>query len=156
MALERISAIAVPPPVHRASHDLPRGSPSAGETVHFALGDAVLDDVFATTADGLSLRLGGLGAMARSLTPGDVLLVRVLATSPRLELALFETPARADGAPTGTPKAMQPDQLAQRQMSWRPPDAGALAQSWRSLVLGQIGQDLRFPMQPSAAAEPPL
>jgi hypothetical protein len=84
----------------------------------------------------MPLRLPGLAAATRGLAPGDVLLVRVLATSPQLELALYEVPSRSPAASVApTPYAMQPDQLAQRRLSWRPPDAAALAHSWRTMVL---------------------
>lgn len=137
MALDRIPAVALPAPARPGSAEVPRLAPSAGETLQITLNSVLLDDVFATTADGLPLRLAGLGHLANQLVSGDVLLVRVLATTPRLELALFETPRRPETPPV-QPQAMQADQLSQRRMNWRPPQAAALAQSWQAMVLGQV------------------
>ena len=137
MTVKRIAAIALPPPVVRLG--APHVGPAAGDTLRLTLGHTFLDEVLATTPDGQPLRLAGLGAAAPHLATGDVLLVRVLSTHPRLELALFDTPGRhADGRGAALPKAMQPDQLAQRQMRWRPPDAAAVAQSWRTMVLSHV------------------
>ncbi len=136
MAIERITAVALPAPVAR--HTAQRPAPQGGDTVRLTVDATLLDDVLATLPDGQTLRLAGLGPHARHLSAGDVLLMRVLANGPRLELALVDTPLRG-AASAGTPalasQAMQPDQLAQRQLSWRPPEAAALAHSWRSMVL---------------------
>src|SRR5690606_28854191 len=132
MAVERITAVALPP--HAARSGLPpRPGPAAGDTLRLTLGQSVLDEILATTPDGQPLRLSGLGAVARSLAPGDVLLVRMLSTGARLELALFDTPPRSAASPGGTPPSMHPDQLAQRQLSWQPPEAAALARLWRAM-----------------------
>lgn len=154
MPIHRVPAIALPTPWARG---MPPRAPHPGDTLRLTLNDVLLDDVFATTPDGLPLRLAGLAAMARHLSAGDVLLMRVVATSPRLELAMADpAPTRPAAWSSGAaPQAMQPDQLAQRQMSWRPPAPAALAASWRHLALDQMDNDtarLRWPRLPGPAA----
>lgn len=134
MAIDRVSAVALP--TAWAQRPPSRG-PATGDMLRLTLAETLLDEVLATTQEGQPLRLTGPGASGRGLTAGDVLLVRVLATTPRVELALLDTPARpASGGAATTSPALQPDQLTQRQLSWRPPDAAALARSWRTMVLG--------------------
>jgi hypothetical protein len=159
MALERISAVTWPA-LERNAPEAPRRSPTAGDTLELTLAEALLDEVLATTSDGLPLRLAGLGQLARHLSIGDVLLVRVLATSPRLELALFETPSRPSTATApyaSSSQAMQPDQLSQRQLNWRPPQAAALATSWHTMVLSQVeGEAVSARRATSPPTTPPV
>jgi len=137
VTLERIAAVALPPPAARIGALRP--GPAAGDTLRLTLGPASADEVLATTSDRQPFRLAGLGAAAPQLTTGDVLLVRVLSTHPRLEFALLDVPGRGQPHdPTALPNAMRHDQLAQRRMSWRPPDAAAVAQSWRAMVLDRV------------------
>lgn len=138
MRIDRLGAVAQLLPLMREGR--PQGRPpAAGDTLRLTLGQVARDSVIATTPEGLALRLSGLGAFGRGLAAGDVMLVRVANTWPRLELELFELPQRgsAEDSPSSS-NAMQPDQLAQRRLSWRPPDPAALAHSWRALVLGHV------------------
>lgn len=122
---------------------------------------------------GVPVALGGLVRGSEGLARGDVLLVQVQSTTPRLELDLFDVIARPvaarsalfnplSGAPPqdSLPAAMRSDQLAMRQLTWRLPEPQALATQWRLLVLGAIAQTPRqAPPHAAAAAtfaEPPL
>jgi hypothetical protein len=153
MALERVAAIGVATPVRNPTGTGSR-RPATGETIEFTFEMAAADELIATNAEGVQFKLAGLGSLAADLTAGDVLLMKVLATSPRLELVLFDTAARpgaqarASAVPadrSGMPAfeneqaAMRPDQVAWlRQMVWRPPDTASMATSWRALMLGQL------------------
>lgn len=138
MTLERIAAIALPSPAARMG--APRPGPTAGDTLRLTLGPASADEVLATASDRRPFRLAGLSAAAPHVAAGDVILVRVLSTHPRLEFALLDVPGRQPHDRTASlPDAMRPDQLAHRRMSWRAPDAAAVAQSWRAMVLRRVG-----------------
>jgi hypothetical protein len=173
MALERIAAIGYATPVRNPVGSTGR-RPTMGETIELTFDAAAADELLATTAEGVQLKLAGLGTLGRDLTAGDVLLVKVLATSPRLELALFDTAPRAMNGTAGRTNlyafeteqaAMRPDQVAWlRQVVWRPPDASALAASWRAALLGQLerqatwqgrvpGRDVTM-MSPQTDADP--
>jgi Flagellar hook-length control protein FliK len=154
MALERIAAIGVATPVRNPTGAGSR-QPATGETIEFTFEAAAADELIATNAEGVQFKLAGLGSLAADLTAGDVLLMKVLATTPRLELVLYDTAARP-GAQARTQAlpadrsgmssafeneqaAMRPDQVAWlRQMVWRPPDTATMATSWRTLMLGQL------------------
>lgn len=160
MSLPRITGVSgVPaslpaPASHAQAHRPAPGAdgafrpPTPGETLSLVLGSEA-GSVFATGREGQAVRLtpGAFSseALAPDLTPGDVLLVRVLATTPRLELAPLGPPIRALGA-EATPAllanlaAMQADQAALLRMAWAPPDALALATSWRVGVLAHLRQ----------------
>lgn len=100
----------------------------------------------------VSLAPGAVGSdlLADDLNPGDVLLVKVLSTTPRLSLERLgqATQASAPTSPSlgrnpssnGTSAAMTPDQTAMLRMAWAPPDAASLATSWRVLVLEHLRQ----------------
>ncbi|CAN5143948.1 hypothetical protein BH11PSE9_BH11PSE9_17480 [soil metagenome] len=154
MALERIAAIGYATPARYLPGTTAR-QPAMGETIELRLDAAEAGDLLATTADGLSLKLAGLGTLGRNLVAGDVLLVKVLATTPQLELALFDSSVRpglrpgiaganshqgAGPGPFETEQAaMRPDQVAWlRQVVWRPADTAALASSWRASMLVQL------------------
>lgn len=129
--------------------------PAQGETLRLTLNAA--DGTWsATSQEGQPVRLAatlleheGLGA---DLSPGDVLMVKVLATSPRIELArLGPAPASVSAQAThstaflgtgGPPPAMRPDQVAISRMNWAPPDAEALAVHWQVSVLALIRKAL--------------
>lgn len=114
------------------------------------------------TGQGVPVAIGGLVRGAEGLARGDVLMVQVQATTPRLELGLFEVVARpastlppvfgALPAPPQEPQlaAMRPDQLVLRQLSWRLPEPAALATQWRLLVLAAVAQ----PAPHAASATP--
>ncbi|MGE5451498.1 MAG: flagellar hook-length control protein FliK [Acidobacteriota bacterium] len=100
------------------------------------------EDLIVTTASGAvegSIDPDGL-------SPGDVLLVKVLATSPRLALEKLGQAAQAGAAqafgrplpPPASSAAMAPDQTAMLRMAWAPPDAATLSTSWRVLVLEHL------------------
>lgn len=113
-------------------------SPSLGETLILHAEEGTL---FAIGQEGKPVTLvpGMVDAehLATDLQPGDVLMVKVLATTPRLELARLG--ASASSAPTsfqppgnaGIPASMQPDQAAILRMAWAAPDAATLASHWQ-------------------------
>jgi hypothetical protein len=128
----------------------------AGELLQLAFSETLGDDLLAATADGRSMRLMGIGSLAQQLSEGDVLLVRVLAGSPNLELEVFGTlPRSGASAPqmSGWPTeqaAMRVDQLVMRQIAWQAPDPVALAANWRALVHGRWRSE---GARPASAAE---
>lgn len=155
MAIDRINAVASAQRVLRRG-DEDAGLPGAGETVSLSLEEIDGEHLLATTANGVSLRLTGLSRMTEGLTPGDLLLVRVLATRPALSLSLIDTVirARSDSAPASMqePAAMQADQLALRQLVRQVPDASTLASLWRARVLAGLEQQASVDKgRPSAA-----
>lgn len=137
----------------------PRGDtaprlPQAGATISLVLKEARGDDLLVETGEGIPLRLAGLRHRFSGLTPGDIVLARVLATTPRLQLTLLDAPSgsRAD-EPASSDQADLPalrlDQLALRQINWATRNAGALAAAWRVRVLGALER------HPSVAARLP-
>jgi hypothetical protein len=136
MAVQRINAI-VPASAVRATGPALPGLPAPGGTLHIALDKVLGKDLLGTTSEGLALRLQGLGQLAETLEAGDVLLLRVVSSTPRLELALVETRSPMRGSPDGPvtehmPPAMRADQLALRQLVRPLPDPEQLAHSWQS------------------------
>lgn len=157
MAWDRIAAL---PPAQPFRAGSATRQPVAGEVLELTLDDAAGGEVAATTAEGLSLRLQGLGGMGRSLAAGDVLLMKVVTTSPRLELALFDTALRSGSTPAAFLEAQSPamrvDQLALlRQVAGRPPDANSLAASWRSIMLDAVERRAARGPVPLAEVERP-
>jgi hypothetical protein len=122
----------------------------------FKLGDALeltfdavaADGILATTADGLQVCLSGFGDLAQGLVPGAVLNLRVLAVTPRLELALLDTAVHSGGISSGVAMnaddfiqtaAMRFDQLALAcQVTPALPGAVSIAASWRAIALNQL------------------
>jgi hypothetical protein len=140
MALQRINAI-VPVPLLRALSDAaPFPLPAAGETLQVALDRVAGDELFGTLAEGAPLRLLGMSAIAAGLQRGDELLLRVVSTTPRLELQLIEarSKTREDGAPRAGMgddlAALRPDPAALRTLVRRPLDAVAISQAWQAHV----------------------
>lgn len=145
-------------PAREAASTMPR-PPAQGETLRLTL-NAEDGTWSATGQEGQPVRLAaillgqdGLADGLSSLSPGDVLMVKVLATSPRLELARLSTapdgllaePRHASSTflgAGGPPPAMRPDQAAISRMSWAPPDAEALAMHWQVSVLAMIRKAL--------------
>ncbi|NMG34587.1 hypothetical protein GRF61_09045 [Azoarcus sp. TTM-91] len=145
MSVGRVAAVVHTQAIHPHGGNEARSLPNAGDTLRLTFSEALGDDLLARTEDGLSLRLGGLGRLSRDLAPGDVLMLKVLSTAPRLELELFGNlgargGAAAPPAANAEPAAMRLDQAALRQISWHVPDPATLAQGWRHLVLG-VGMD---------------
>lgn len=156
MAVERVTATVLP----LVLRDQPGANGQAaqfkiGETVQLTLGDAAADELLASTQDGTALKLAGLGSLVSMLSPGDVLQLRVLATSPQLELAVvppsgYASSTNAANAANTSKSAGDagPEQAAMRldqaglsrQITWRAPDAAALAVSWRVMVLSFFQQ----------------
>ena len=121
-----------------------RKLPASGETVLLVYAESAGEDILVTTANGLSLRLAGLGWLGSELKAGDMLPVRVVSTQPTLELE-FTPPARdarppsADAGmssrdPMSQHAAMRLDQAELRTISWRPPDPAVLGAAWRTLA----------------------
>lgn len=165
-----------------ASSPLPR-LPAQGETLRLTL-NADDGTWSAMGQEGQPVRLAASllshEGLADGLSPGDVLMVKVLATSPRLELARVASTINGWNAEPehshaflgkgGPPPAMRPDQAAISRMSWAPPDAESLAMQWQVSVLAQIRKalggratDTNLPALPAAwpsslplGTQPPL
>ncbi|HTN67467.1 MAG TPA: flagellar hook-length control protein FliK [Burkholderiaceae bacterium] len=135
--------------------DGPRQRLSMGQLLELTVAAAGADGVLARLADGRLLRLLSLEG---SLRQGDVLLLRVLSASPKLELALLKTIAAgtpAPSSPDAEPAAMRLDQATLRQQVAIPTqDAGTLALSWRAMVLAQLEQQLLLRAQASGQHVP--
>lgn len=133
------------PPTSRTSPQQGARAPTLGEFLKLTMGEQE-GTLYATSRAGTSVKLPP-GALEGELSPGDVLLVKVVATTPQLELARVgrAVPMSADSldAHTTSPDqaaAMRPDQTAMLRMAWAPPDAATLATSWRVLVLAHLRQ----------------
>ena len=170
MSAPRITAITAVPPAPAGARRAPTlplalREPLPGETLNLELHaeDGLLRP---TGRDGAPVALPAEALqselLASELSPGDVLLVKVLSTFPRLELARLGTlPAtgQASGESGGlnallrelqgsgqggsqppTTGAMHPDQTAMLRMAWASPDATALSTSWRVLVMEHLRQ----------------
>ena len=96
MAIEKITASVATQSVQSVQHDTsqPRHLPAQGDTVQLKLDKTEGDDLLVTADDGLPLRLAGLARLAGELAPGDLLLMRILSTAPRLTLSLIDTLGR--------------------------------------------------------------
>lgn len=153
MAIEKISASVAAQPVHHDTSQT-RSLPAQGTTVQLTLDKTEGEDLLVTADDGLPLRLAGLARLARELVPGDTLLMRVLATTPRLTFSLIDTlgrhPTANNAASAGAglaPEAssMRTDQLALRQIAWPQPAPESLAAAWRTQVLSSFEQKAQPP-----------
>jgi len=152
MSLESLAVVGHATPVRSLSGTDPRSN-TPGEPAPQTPADG---EPLGSTADGQLLKLSGLGSQGRELVAGDVLMVKVLSTQAGLEVALFGGATRG-AAPTMEQEqaAMRPDQGAwMRQMVSRPPDALALAASWRTTMLSQL-QQLGAPQVGADAASDP-
>lgn len=167
---------------HEGKHPMAR-APALGETLRLVL-NAEDGTWSATGQEGKPVRLAASlldhDGLADGLSPGDVLTVKVLATTPKLELVRVSSTATSWSAEPehdqpflgkgGPPPAMRPDQAAISRMSWAPPDAEALAMHWQVSVLAQVRKalggratDANWPNQPASwpaslpqSAQPPL
>jgi hypothetical protein len=142
MAVDRITGIAAPRPLPPGAEGAGQRATAAGEIMHLRFAQMQGDDLLAATDDGRSLRLAGLAGLGQGLAQGDVLLVRVLAAAPHLDLEFLGTLARSGSAQLpppapAEPASMRTDQAALRQLCWREPNAAALAAAWRVLVYGR-------------------
>ena len=129
MAIEKITATVAAKPAQRNTPHAHR-LPVQGDTVQVALDKIEGGDLLVTADDGLPLRLAGMAHLLNELTPGDMLLMRVLTTAPRLTFSLINTLSRApagnNAAGTGAgfapeSSSMRTDQLALRQIAWPQP-----------------------------------
>ncbi|MDZ7862134.1 hypothetical protein [Acidovorax sp.] len=115
--------------------------------------------------EGQQLQIPASALAGQRWEPGQLLLVRVVGTTPQLELAVLgladegmaSAPPRSGGGgdpsrPQGQPPAVQPDQAGMHRLLLAPLQVPALAAQWRSLVLAQLRQST--PGQPPAAASP--
>lgn len=134
MTIERIPRLALTLPLRRPPERLPSPLPAdAGAAVDIA------DDAVAS-------RLQGLALLGRPLVAGERLAVRVLSTSPAVELQVDAEapglPARPSAPANELSAAMQPDQLLLRHLRWRAPGALDLATALRTRVFRQITTEL--------------
>lgn len=134
MTIERIPRLALTLPLRRPPERLPSPLPAdAGATVDAA------DDAVAS-------RLQGLALLGRPLVTGERLAVRVLSTSPTVELHVEAEapglPARPSAPADELSAAMQPDQVLLRHLRWRAPGALDLATALRTRVFRQITTEL--------------
>ncbi|WCM93803.1 hypothetical protein M5C99_03485 [Acidovorax sp. NCPPB 2350] len=127
-----------------AATSVARDPGMVGETLRLRFAEAVGDVLRAETPQGMSLWLSGAGRWAGALSPGDLLMVRVLATAPRLEVEVVHPPAPAapaagpspwEGDADPLPRALRWDQAAAQAMARNgPPDTALLAASWQALL----------------------
>lgn len=159
MTIERIPRLALTLPLRRPPERLPSPLPAdAGAAVDIA------DDAVAS-------RLQGLALLGRPLVAGERIAVRVLSTSPAVELQVdAEAPglsARPSAQADELSAAMQPDQLLLRHLRWRAPGALDLATALRTRVFRQITTELAradsaatgtpsLPGEPGRVSAPPL
>ncbi len=117
--------------------------------------------VLARSADGLPFQIPTSALSGQAWAPGQLLLVRVVSTSPQLELAVLGpadegVPARA-GLPAGqTPAALLPDQAGMHRLLAPPLDVVALAAQWRAMVLQRLQRAAPEAAPAQAAAGPAL
>lgn len=159
MSASRISAVSAllpAPPITARTPAVPGSRPSLVASGNERTGAMGLGQVFAMEHEDMvvSLAPGAVSGelLPDELNPGDVLLVKVLSTTPRLSLerlgqatqASAPTPSTLSGKAGATPQsasaAMTPDQTAMLRMAWAPADAASLATSWRVLVLEHLRQ----------------
>lgn len=104
--------------------------------------------LLARNADGLPLQIPASSLAGQTWAPGQLLLVRVVSTSPQLELAVLgpaeEDPMGRPG-PGREPGAMQADQAGLRRLLSPALDVPALAARWRSMVLLRLQQSVPAP-----------
>ncbi|MDT3671881.1 MAG: flagellar hook-length control protein FliK [Aromatoleum sp.] len=162
MCIDRIPAVPQTPHARPRADD-GRGPPTEkGDMLRLAFERAAGDDVLVADGRGFALRLAGLARQAREFVPGDVLLLRVLATAPRLELEFLGTSttprnaANVGAALAGFElAAMRLDQTVVPRISWLLPDTGALATTWY-LKVRDAGRSAgaTTPMLPPPSAAP--
>ncbi|MEQ6292062.1 hypothetical protein ACFPAG_15765 [Vogesella sp. GCM10023246] len=115
--------------------------PAVGSTLQLSVLSREQLGVRVVTEQGLTLLLPGL--VAAELQPGAQLLMRVVATQPRLQLLLLPlyTPAHAaEVAPRQLPAAAEQARLQGWQL--QKPAADTLAAGWRGLLLAAVAKPL--------------
>lgn len=137
MSIDRIPPAVQTTPTRARADDGRSPLAEKGHTLRLGFERAVGDDVLVSDERGFALRLAGLARHVRDFVPGDVLLLRVLATAPRLELEFLGTSTAPRtalvGGATFAPAeiaAMRLDQTVAQRISWLLPDAAALATTW--------------------------
>ena len=130
-------------------------------------------DLLMSGPAGQRWRLSADALAGLRLEPGQVLLVKVPATSPQLELALLDRLGNALPPDMNTPDAglatqdtlpppaLQPDQAAMRRFAQPLPDAASLATRWLALATQTLLQQRRADSldggtQPEAFANTPM
>ncbi|NMM84897.1 hypothetical protein B2J88_11025 [Rhodococcus sp. SRB_17] len=111
--------------------------------------------LLARSADGLPFQIPTSALAGQAWAPGQLLLVRVVSTSPQLELAVLGPadeglPARAGLLAGQTPAALLPDQAGMHRLLAPPLDVAALAAQWRAMVLQRLQRAV-----PAAASSTP-
>jgi hypothetical protein len=172
MALDRIAGIAqiARPQTLRGGTDNYMGSVngtaaatgSEDELLRLLVSESLDGELHARSTDGRQFRFSAASLAAtlggHTLVPGQVLLLKVIGTSPQLELALLGTAGDgpdAQHAAGADPKALQPDQAAMRRLARPVLDTPALAAGWRSMVLVRLQQGSVVPeagLPPDAAS----
>lgn len=136
MSIERIQAVLQAQPARSRVDEARALGAQKGDTLRLAFERAAGEDILVADDRGFALRLAGLARHVRDFVPGDVLLLRVLATAPRLELEFLgtsggvRTSALSPAALTPELAAMRLDQTVANRISALLPEAGALASTW--------------------------
>lgn len=105
--------------------------------------------LLARSTDGLPFQIPASALAGQAWAPGQLLLVRVVSTSPQLELAVLgpaEEGAPGQSGPGREPAATQPDQAGLRRLLSPPLDVPALAAQWRAMVLLRLQQSVSAPV----------
>jgi len=145
MALDRVTGVAQIPRMPTARSDAGAAAAPVGQTdgLRPQQGLGPPGELLARSAEGQRFSLPATALAGMSLVPGQLLLVKVLSTSPQLELALLGS-AREDTAFVATNTeaaelaASLPDQAAIRRMVVQTLDTPVLATSWRSMMLARL------------------
>jgi len=156
MALDRVMGVAQISRMPTARSDAGTAAAPVGpaDRQRPQTGLAPEGELLARSAEGQRFSLPSTALAGLTLTAGQLLLVKVLSTSPRLELALLGS-AREDTALPATSTdaaelaAIQPDQAAIRRMLAQSLDTPTLASSWRSMMLVRVQQANLVPETPA-------
>lgn len=156
MALDRVMGVAQISRMPAARSDAGTAAAPVGpaDRQRPQTGLAPEGELLARSAEGQRFSLPSTALAGLTLTAGQLLLVKVLSTSPRLELALLGS-AREDTALPATSTdaaelaAIQPDQAAIRRMLAQSLDTPTLASSWRSMMLVRVQQANLVPETPA-------
>lgn len=177
MAFERVTGLGPVAPMAAPARtpgpaegsDAPSGHPRPDDVLRLEITQSAEGELLMSDPAGQRFRLGAGSLTGLGLEPGQVLLVKVLATSPRLELALLDRLGDAlpphlntpDADPSKQdslqPPALQIDQAAMRRFAQPLPDASTLAARWLSQatqVLLQQQQAATLGASPQARTVP--
>lgn len=151
MPMDRIPPAAARAPAARAGETASR-RPAIGEPMRVAATAETAGGLLLSTSDGRSFRLGAAALGGCDPMPGDTLLVRVVSTSPRLEVELLGAVARAVRDDPAALRAMRPDPLVQHRIRRDAPDPPALAHAWRAAILRYIDGSIASALGSGSAA----